>query len=600
MPKINKNKANTAKPSNIVKRVIALTAKKHSQSDKKLHFNLLASIRGKIVLLLIISITPVVLLNMFNTMQYNNIIKEYNSVFENIDDANGLSSGAANLLNAAKAVEQNSSDEATYNTYSAQKADIMDNIRRLFEKDAVGASPVRQDVMQTVSDFINKTDEYVDASRRGNNKAEALGLECEKMEEASRDKSVQYIGSEIEKSQMLRKDIEKRKQTITLISSALLFGVIGFSLFVAWLIVNGILTALRRLNAVSMQISKGDLTFDEISRTGNRELDEVFTTFNQMKHSLVEMVRVIKRNSATMNETVAAMKISVSQSLRATEHLVETSNETAENAHNQEKSVNDIIVAMSSINSMMSNVYTEATNVAGSATQALDKAMEGEGNIKDVIQQSEAVRNIIEKIQSNAEAMYHLSTKIGQIVTMINQISEQTNLLSLNAAIEAARAGENGKGFAVVAEEVRKLADQSKRNTVNIKSLIEEIHFQISDISKNVESAINEVAANNTMAQNSGMAFSRIIDANKQVNQQIAVITSSLDNAVENIKSIGESSDKMADLTKKVADSATDSSAATEELFSTQEELDNNSARLKTMSDEFVASVSIFHIEEDK
>jgi methyl-accepting chemotaxis protein len=572
-------------------------ARRNSKRSGTTSFLVLGSIRGKIILLLLISILPLLLLSVFNSIQSNTTFEKYNDVFNNIDDANGLSKGAFDLLTATKNIEMDVSDTARHDAYTAKKEEILILIGRLFQKGDQGTSASRTAVMQSVSEFINKTDEYVDAMKRGSKNAAELGLACVKLEEESRNKSVLYIGDEIDRSIQLRASIDKNRSVMVIVSTLLLVLVIGVSLLVAWRIVNGILKSLKKLNNVSELVAQGDLTFDEINKTGNIELDEVFHSFNLMKHSLVEMVRVIKSNSQDMNQTVAAMKMSASESLHATQHLVEISSETADSARDQENSVNSIISSITSINSEMANVFAEATNVASSANQALGKAMEGETNIKDAITQSETVRSIINEIQSNAESMYDLSTEIGQMVTLINQISEQTNLLSLNAAIEAARAGENGKGFAVVAEEVRKLADQSKKNTGNIKKLIDDVHHQISDISKNVERAMHEVAENTHLTTQSGVAFTRIIDANKQVNQQIATITSSLDNAVLNLKSIGASSNQVAMLTKKVSDSATDASAATEELFATQEDVDTNSTKMKGMSDEFERSVSIFKVD---
>jgi methyl-accepting chemotaxis protein len=144
-----------------------------------------------------------------------------------------------------------------------------------------------------------------------------------------------------------------------------------------------------------------------------------------------------------------------------------------------------------------------------------------------VRQTVEEITKIADDVKRSAEAVTSLGKKgeqIGQIIEVINDIAEQTNLLALNAAIEAARAGEHGRGFAVVADEVRKLAERTTTATEEVARSIKEIQADTDGAVKRIESGSKRVAKGVELANNAGGALGKIVDASHSVASMVESI----------------------------------------------------------------------------
>ncbi|MCX7829423.1 MAG: methyl-accepting chemotaxis protein, partial [Thermanaerothrix sp.] len=227
------------------------------------------------------------------------------------------------------------------------------------------------------------------------------------------------------------------------------------------------------------------------------------------------------------------------------------------------------------INESIRSIFEETKVVISSADSALQKAIQGEEKIKEVIDKTEMVHTMINQLNETTDGLYNYSLKIGKIVSFINGISEQTNLLALNAAIEAARAGEAGKGFAVVADEVKKLADQSKQSSSEITIIIDEIQKQIENMRIGMKKSVEGIAMSTAIADEEGKAFREIIVANETVNEQIHSINKRLDNAKNSMSRINDSSNNIAAITNELASSSTQALAALEEQLASNEEINN-------------------------
>lgn len=172
-------------------------------------------------------------------------------------------------------------------------------------------------------------------------------------------------------------------------------------------------------------------------------------------------------------------------------------------------------------------IHIQTEQVAQKAKDSLQKANSGKETINEVTDQMYVITNTIGSINELVEVLASHSTKISKLLTVIHTISEQTQLLALNASIEAARAGEHGKGFAVVASEIRKLASGTQNSAKEIDEVMETIQYQISNVATKMQSGMNEIFKGNESIRTTGATFDSIVSTVSDVEETILSVTKS-------------------------------------------------------------------------
>ena len=243
----------------------------------------------------------------------------------------------------------------------------------------------------------------------------------------------------------------------------------------------------RQLQKLTDNLNKiadnGDLTIDVSLRSDN-ELGSISRSVNKTILALKDLISGLDQSIATSSRLSSELDTSSSS-------MLQDAGETQQKAMSIASAIEEMAatsgeIARSSIDTL-------------EASKGLDTlALEAQSANDDIRKAMEQLRDDMQEVESNAGAMEQQVSEISSILETINTLSDQTNLLALNAAIEAARAGEHGRGFAVVADEVRKLAQGSRESSDKISSLLSTLQdasiIVVKGISKNTEAARNSVA----------------------------------------------------------------------------------------------------------
>ena len=235
-----------------------------------------------------------------------------------------------------------------------------------------------------------------------------------------------------------------------------------------------IVRRLNSLSAVAREISHGDLSKDIplLSRDEIRDLEEVFAS---MVKDLREMISDIKNVAGRMEETNKALSSLSEKVLASSEEIDESAMAIAKGSEQQTLIVQKTSLIINNSLDQMDAAGRQSAQTVSKIDNALVKTGSGETKARETLGYLE---NVLRQIVENAKPIYRLSNKVDKIrmvMHVMDEVAQKTELLSLNASIEATRAGEMGKGFALVANEIRSMAENSKRSSQEIRRIVDDI-----------------------------------------------------------------------------------------------------------------------------
>ncbi|MGE5403137.1 MAG: methyl-accepting chemotaxis protein [Ignavibacteriales bacterium] len=312
-------------------------------------------------------------------------------------------------------------------------------------------------------------------------------------------------------------------------------------------------------------MAKGDLS---VRVQGEYRGDHriITSSINQLAESMGEALREV-------SEAVQATASAASEISSSSEQMA---------AGSQEQSHQTTEVA-GAVEQLTRTIYENTKGVSISSEtlkSAREKAVEGGKVVEMTIQGMDQISTVVAKATMTVEDLGHSSNQIGEIIQVIDDIADQTNLLALNAAIEAARAGEQGRGFAVVADEVRKLAERTIKATKEIADMIGKIQRDTTTAVDAIRKGTSEVEKGKTYAYSSGEALKEIIaDVNK-----------SADIALQSVSANEEMSAGAEEISKNmegISSITQQSSAGTEQIARAAEDLNRLTVNLQELVSRF-------------
>ncbi|MGO0711730.1 methyl-accepting chemotaxis protein TlpC [Bacillus subtilis] len=352
----------------------------------------------------------------------------------------------------------------------------------------------------------------------------------------------------------------------------------------------------KRLNALKSAFESagnGDMTIEVSDKTGD-ELSELSVYYNKMRMKLNDTIQTVQQSALQLASASQQLSAGAEETNQASEKITEAVQQIANGAQDQIIRIENSESSLKQASADIRDISANTAAIADKGQLAQSKADIGQKEIANVQAQMGAIH---QSIQKSGEIIHQLdgrSKQIEQILSVITQIADQTNLLALNAAIEAARAGEQGKGFAVVADEVRKLAEESQQSAGQISKLIIEIQKDMNRSARSVEHVKTEAAEGVTMIHRTRDAFKEIAAATGEISAEISDLSASVTNISASAHHINDSfAANTADI-KESTKNTRQAAALTEEQFAAMEEITAASETLSQLAEELTGIISQF------
>lgn len=244
---------------------------------------------------------------------------------------------------------------------------------------------------------------------------------------------------------------------------------------------------------------------------------EYAAQLNQVRRMQKESVRILTRIAAATDEVG-----------NAAGGLSRMSEESAEGARQQQSAVSSIASAIEQMVASVNEIEQQAESTRNISERASHLANDGENVVKAVEQEMLTMANSVELSSRQVADLGERSRQVGNIIHVIEEISDQTNLLALNAAIEAARAGEAGRGFAVVADEVRTLAGRTRKAAEEVAEQIQKIQTDIDNTVSGMETVSSSVSQSVEMTHRAGDALRNIKDGAEETEKMIVTMSAAV------------------------------------------------------------------------
>jgi len=336
------------------------------------------------------------------------------------------------------------------------------------------------------------------------------------------------IRKRIEEAIIQEKNVRDKPVVYSLVIAA---GAAVLLFLISWVLSSYAVSVIKLMGRRAKSIASGDLTGKPLEEKSQDELGELSSSMNHMTQRLRQLVSEINHTFSEVNE--------------ATSHLSSIAVDTNKQIHSEAENIGQALDSLLELENGSAKITEEAAEAKDRAEQAISDSKAGADAVRN---SAGSVDSLCRAINEAAELLSNLSAgmqSVESILSVINGISEQTNLLALNAAIEAARAGEHGRGFAVVADEVRTLATRTLSSASEISQMIDDTRKDSEKVIRAIEEGASLAKAAMDSSQTAENSIDSIVATITRVNEANNLILSIVHEHEHNTHSVSEQLQKI-------------------------------------------------------
>jgi methyl-accepting chemotaxis protein len=529
----------------------------------------ISTIRGKLDIIIAVSVIIFTILG-YMTMQNNSHAEKAVERMINIGSIRAHTNGAMMELRGFQLMY----DEAYLEHYQERNSALQQALK---EQIAITRSPENkkrlEGILEHCQEWVALNEPRIDIIRTHKEAINSDEFRSTKEGKtlAKITKESAELYEEIRKDQLELLDKVTEKNIADLQSNSWIMQILmvigaGTLVALAWWIRANIIASLNRLSEnIEIVAEKQDFTHTILMKGGD-ELSDMGMKINNLIEKLSQTFRHIRSGSSE--------NLSVSAELSATTLSI------GKSAEKQAQIVSETTDASAMMKNAMNASVSEAQSVQTKALNARDNLLEAQSALQETITQLSTAVEIEHEINHRLNALSQETTQVKQVLSVIADIADQTNLLALNAAIEAARAGEHGRGFAVVADEVRKLAERTQKSLIETNATVNVIVQSIGDITEEMNHNTQRIT---TLSHSSS-----------EVDLHTQTAVSALTDTVEAIEKLSADTQTNSDTTDMIIDKITHINELSGANARSVEEIASAAEHLHRMTEQLTEQIAVY------
>ena len=355
--------------------------------------------------------------------------------------------------------------------------------------------------------------------------------------------------------------------TVTGVAVGIIAIVVLIAIIISFIMGRRLMRPLVKVSTIIEDVANGNIEADfSVVKESNDEIGLIIEKMKELTQSLGSIVGKIRNSSDTMSSNSYELNDTSSQTLAANNEISKAVEDVAEGSTGMAASISKINENLLEMSNETKDINESVNEIRNQTTAVQDSSKIMNDKIKSMQDSSHKMDEGISAISKRIETVNTTVDKVSNIVSVIEEISSETNLLSLNASIEAARAGDAGKGFAVVAQEIRVLSDNTNTELENIKQIISSL----------VEECRYCVQASGTIVEDNAKQkeeIKAVLDEFGSLDEQIQKTAEKADEIEELVTAMIELNDDITKSSNSLTDVSAANAAATEEMNANIEEL---------------------------